>query len=134
MKVLPKNRLELHWESVNYKGESAILKGAYLCGPVFKDAAELRQNDSLVLDMTEQHKLLLPEYYQATLFWRQVEYKEEKVFLPGAMITGKYVNSTYTLRDTDWILIDCKNHDEKNHPYHLVYYSKVMKKEGEDKY
>lgn len=134
MKVLNKYRLELHWDRVDYKEDVAVLFGAYFCGPVLKDTAKLQENDYLTLDMTEQHQIFLPEFYQAVLKWKQVIYKDDKIFLPGATITGKYVNSIETLRNNDWILIDCSNHEEKKHPFELVYYSKVMKKEGEDKF
>lgn len=134
MKVLDKHRLELRWQRVWYKGEVAILDGAYFCGPVLKDTERLRENDNLTLDMTDQHLIMVPDFYQAKLSWKQVVYKDNKIFLPGVTIKGKYVNSLERLTANDWILIDCKNHDDKNHPYHLVYYAKVMKKEGECKY
>lgn len=129
-----KFRLELHWDQVKHTDRTALLKGAYFCGPVLKDTAKIQENDSLILDMTRQHLVFIPEYYQATLSWKQVVYQDDKIFLPGAKIIGKHVNSIETLQDTDWILIDCYGHDEARHPYLLVYFSKVMKKEGGDKY
>ena len=154
MKVLDKYRLELHWTSVSYNREDvAVLKGAYFSGPVLKDAEKLREEDQLTLDMTDQHWIFPPmkDFYQAVLKWKGVQYHGGKIFLKEAYIKGKYVNSIETLENKDWILIDCKAHDTKrlmgkrgkrlapgvyqtiyNHP--LVYRSKVMKSEGEDKY
>ena len=128
-------RLELRWNSVEYNTEDiAVLKGAYFCGPVFDDAEKLRDEDELILDMTTQHQIFIPDYYQATLHWKGVEYKADKVLLKDARIRGKYINSLEPLVNTDWILIDCKYHEEKKHPFHLVYWAEVCKRSGEIKY
>jgi len=136
VRVLTKYRLELRWQSVEYPTDDvAVLKGAYFCGPVLQDAARINDDDQLTLDMTNQHLILfIPEYYQATLKWKGVEYKDDKVFLKDVTIKGKYVNSIETLRDTDWILIDCTDHDEKKHPFHLVYWAEVRRAEGPEKF
>ena len=135
MKVLRKYRLELHWDSVDYNREDvAVLRGAYFTGPVLKNAAQINQEDELILDMTQQHLVFVPDYYQATLKWKGVEYRNNKVFLKEAYIKGKYVNSLEKLENDDWILIDCKDHEEKKHPFLLVYWAEVHKKERERKY
>jgi hypothetical protein len=135
MRVAKKYRLELHWDKVEYSEEDvATLKGAYFTGPVLQDTARIRDNDHLILDMTQQHLVFVPEYYQAVLRWNVVEYKEGKVILKDVTLKGKYVNSLETLRDTDWILIDCSDHEEKKHPYHLVYWSEIHKQDGEGKF
>lgn len=134
-RVLNKYRLELRWESVSYNDEEvASLQGAYFTGPVLKETARINENDQLTLDMTLQHRIFIPEYYQATLKWKGVEYKGDKVFLKGATIKGKYVNSIETLRNSDWLLIDCADHEEKKHPFHLVYWAEVRKIDGEEKF
>jgi translation initiation factor 2 beta subunit (eIF-2beta)/eIF-5 len=150
--VLNKYRLELRWQDVEYsRDDIAVLKGAYFCGPVFKDAAELQEEDQLVLDMTAQHEIFIPDYYQGTLRWKGVEYKEGCVLLKEALIESKYVNSIETLRKNDWILIDCKGHDTKDmqprrgkrvahnlyemkYNHLLVYYAEVRKEDGEEKF
>lgn len=153
MKVLPKYRLELHWEDVEYQDEVAVLKGAYFCGPVLKHAAQINESDHLPLDMTNQHVIFPPmaDYYHANLEWRGVEYKEDKALLKKASIRGKYVNSLEKLEKGDWILIDCKGHDTEdyaakrgrrlapgahvqNYNHLLVYWAEVHKKEGGEKY
>jgi len=135
MRVITKYRLELHWDRVEYsRNDVAVLRGAYFCGPVLKEMAELREEDELILDMTEQHLVLLPDYYQATLHWRGVEYEPDRIFLKEAWIRGKHVNSVEVLRDTDWLLIDCREHEEKRHPFHLVYWTEVHKQSGGEKY
>lgn len=135
MRILNKYRLELHWDKVEYPDEElAILKGAYFSGPVLKDAAKINDNDQLLLDMTSQHSILIPDYYHAALKWGKVEYQRDKVFLKDSTIRGKYVNSIETLEDTDWIVIDCKEHEEAKHPFHLVYWAEICKKSKEKKF
>jgi hypothetical protein len=135
MRVMTKYRLELHWDSVEHSKEDvAVLKGAYFSGPVLQEAEQLREEDSLILDMTSQHALFVPDYYQATLNWKGVEYKGGLIFLKEAWIRGKYVNSIAALEDTDWILIDCREHEEAKHPFHLVYWGEVCKQDKEKKY
>jgi len=135
LKILNKYRLELRWNGVEYNQEDlAQLKGAYFTGPVLKETAQVRENDQMTLDMTHQHKIYIPDYYQAILRWSGVEYKDGKIFLTGATIKGKYVNSISRLRSNDWILIDCADHEEKKHAFHLVYWSEVINASGEEKF
>lgn len=135
MRVAGRYHLELRWDTVEYnRDDVAVLKGAYFCGPVFKDAAKIEDVDDLVMDMTEQHSIFIPDYYQAVLSWKGVEYNRDRVSLKEAWIKGKYVNSIETLEDTDWILIDCRQHDAKKHPFHLVYFSEVCKENKEKKF
>lgn len=152
MKVLSKYRLELHWKSVEYSNDdTAVLKGAYFTGPVLKEAAKLNEEDQLILDMTEQHQILVPDFYQAVLKWEGVTYKDDKIFLKEASVKGKYVNSVEKLENDNFILIDCKQHDTKNympkqgkriapgvymeqynHP--LVYWAEICKADKEKKF
>jgi len=135
MRVVTKYRLELHWDSVEHnENELAVLRGAYFSGPVLVEAEQLREEDSLILDMTSQHMLFIPDYYQSTLNWKGVEYKGNKIFLKEAWVKGKYVNSIEPLRDTDWILIDCREHEESKHPFNLVYWAEVCKEDKEKKF
>lgn len=137
MKVLTRYRLELHWDRVEYsKDDTAVLKGAYFTGRVLKNAARINEEDQLVLDMTAQHLILpaMADYYQAVLKWRGVEYKEDRVCLREACIKGKYVNSLEKLEDSDWVLINCKGHEEKDHPHLLVYWAEVHKRDKERKF
>ena len=152
LRILDKYRLELHWNSVTYNREDvAIFEGAYFCGPVFKDAEKLRDEDELIVDMTDQHQILIPEYYQAVLRGKGVEYERDRVFLKEAFLRGKHVNAVETLGNNDWLLIDCTAHDVQNyqgkrgkkmasggyltnytHP--LVYGAEVRKATGEEKF
>ncbi len=128
MKIWEKYRLELHWKSVEYnRDDMAVFKGAYFEGPVLKEAAELVEEDSLVLDMTDQHSLLVPNYYQAILQWKGLRYEDARIYLKEAHIKGKYVNSIDTLKNDDYILIDCREHEMAIHIYHLVYWAEVRK-------
>ena len=135
MRASRKYRLELRWSDVKYAEDNiACLEGAYFCGPVMKEAAKINPNDQLTIDMTEQHRLFIPDYYQAVLKWKDVEYKNDRVFLKEATLKGKFVNSIEKLRKADWILIDCADHVLKKHPFHLVYWAEVRKEDGEEKF
>ena len=135
--VLERNRLELHWDKVQYPEEGvAVLYGAYLCGPVFKDAAQIQDNDRLTLDLTKQHQMYIPNFYQATLTWKRAIHKIEqgKVFLEEAIVKNKFLTSLERLSDEDYILVDCKGHDHRSHAYNLIYLAQVMIKERRTKY
>ena len=134
MRVINKYRLELHWNKVGYDEEMALLKGAYFTGPVLKEAAQIQPNDELLLDMTRQHLVFIPDYYQAVLKWKGVDYKQDRVFLKDVTIRGKHVNSIETLKDNDWLLIDCSQHEEEKHPFSIVYWAEVRKETGEEKF
>jgi hypothetical protein len=137
MDVLTRYRLELHWDSVEYnEDDRAVLKGAYFTGPVLEDAAEINEADQLVLDMTKQHVILaaMDDFYQAVLQWEGLDYKDGRVFFKEVTLKGKYVNSLEKLEDDNWILINCRGHDDSEHPFNLVYWAEVHKKEGGRKY
>jgi hypothetical protein len=137
MDVLTKYRLELHWDSVEYaEDDRAVFKGAYFTGPVLSDAAQINDDDELILDITKQHVILaaMEDFYQAVLKWKGVDYKDDKVFLKECWVKGKYVNSLEKLENDDWILIDCREHEEENHPFLLVYWAEIYKKEKERKF
>jgi hypothetical protein len=155
MQVLPKYRLELHWESVVYhQTEVATLKGAYFSGSALKDAEKLRDEDQLILDMTQQHWVFVPmqDFYQATLYWKGVEYRGDRIYLKEARLQGKYVNSIVPLKNDNWILIDCKEHDSKKmtvgkrgkklapgvyqtiYTHTIPYWAEIMKGTGEEKF
>lgn len=135
MFVLQKYRLELHWGSIEYPQEDlAVLKGAYFTGPVLKNAAKINEEDQLILDLTTQHLIFVPDYYQGTLKWKGIEYRADKIFLKEASIKSKYINSIEPLRKNDFILIDCKKHEHNIHAFNLVYFAEVCKPNKERKY
>lgn len=135
MKVSSNYKLELRWSGVRYDtDDTAFLSECYFSGPVLKNTAKINSNDQILLDMTYQHKIMIPDFYQATLRWREVEYKGDRVFLKEATIKGKHVNSLEKLRANDWILIDCSKHEERSHPFWLVYWAEVRKADGAEKY
>jgi len=135
LRVISKYRLELHWDAVEYPTEDvAVLNKAYFVGPVLKEAAKINPNDQLMLDMTYQHAIFIPEYYQALLQWKGVDYRDDQIFLKGATLKGKHVNSVEPLKATDFILIDCREHEEEKHAFHLVYWAEVCKADKEKKF
>lgn len=126
-----KYKLELHWEFIHYHNDNtAVLQEAYFTGPALKIAEKIQAPDKILLDMTPQHLVVLGTYYVVRLYWDEVNYIDDKVYLKGARLTNTYLKELHKLCDSDYIQIDTSNHEEEKHPYHLVYESKVMRKEG----
>ncbi len=128
-----KYRLELHWDSIEYRGNGvANLKGAYFSGPALSLAQQIQAPDTISLDLTPQHLIVLDSYYIVKLVWKGVQYKDEgKVHLTGAQFSNRELKSLHKLENDDYIVIDTEKHEEKTHAYHLVYDSQVLRKDRE---
>ena len=127
-------RLELHWQQVLYEvEEEATLIEAYFSGPALKVAQKIEESDSIVIDMTSQYLVFLPSFYLAILYWEGITYSEDgkKIFLRGAKIKNKYINSIPKLNNTDYFIFDVANHEEKYHPYNLTYTTYLVNENGE---
>ena len=127
-----KYRLELYWDDVVYRNDQeATIVGAYFCGPVLKDAAKIAAPDFINLDITPQLLTVFDSYYIVRLMWRGVRYCDNKVFLDEAILTNDYLKAMHKFERGDHIIIDTEDHEEKTHPYHLVYKSQVVRKDKE---
>lgn len=126
-------RLELRWKKAVYDNEGICkLKGAYFSGPVLQYAAKIQDNDYIMLDFYSQYLVLTKNVYVAKLSWEEVEYKKDKVILKEAMIShDTELNRVPKLKNNDYIVIDTSNHEEHVHANHLVYKTKVVKKDNE---
>lgn len=124
-----KYRLELHWKRLDYRGDSsALLKGAYLCGPVLRDAAKLEASDFIDLDLTPQLLTVFDSYYIVRLSWGGVDYRSDgSVVLLAASLKSEYLKHLHKFEGGDYILIDTSKHEEETHAYHLVYESQIMR-------
>jgi hypothetical protein len=124
-----KYRLELHWKKLRYlNDETAVLEGACFRGPVLQDAVQLEAPDFIDLDLTPQMLSLLDSYYIVRLSWQGVRYEADgSILLTEAVISNTYLKTIHKLSDDDFILINTEKHEEKTHPYHLVYESQVMR-------
>ncbi len=123
-----KYRLELHWERMDCQGDSsALLEGAYFCGPVLKDAAKLETPDFIDLDLTPQLLTVFNSYYVVRLSWDGVEYRSDgSAALIGASLKSEHLH-LHRFEEGDSILIDTSKHEEETHAYHLVYESQVLR-------
>ena len=127
-----KYRLELHWDSIQFKGDGiANLKGAYFSGPALQIAQQIQAPDTITLDLTPQHWILYDSYYFIKLVWTAVEYQDKRVLLNNAQFSNSQLKTLHKLEDDDYIVIDTEKHEEKSHPFHLVYESKVLRKDKE---
>jgi hypothetical protein len=124
-----KYRLELHWDKVEYHNDSsATLKGAYFSGPVLSSAQKINGADSINVDLTPQHIIVMDSYYIVKLAWSSVEYLPDgRVLLGKAVITNDQLKTLHKLEDQDFIIIDTEKHEEKTHAFHLVYDSQVVR-------
>ncbi len=126
-----KYRLELHWDDVLYHDEAtAMLKGAYFSGPVLQTAQKINGHDTINLDLTPQHLVVLSSYYIVKLEWGKVEYsKDGRVLLGSAVLTNDDLKTLHKLEKTDFIVIDTEKHEAHTHAFHLVYDSQVVRKD-----
>ena len=133
MKIKQKYRLELHWGYVEKPDDNVcVLKNAYFFGAALKDAKKIEAPNNIVLDLTPQYKKVLTSYYFATLFWKGVSYKEDRVYLEEAVLVSEFVNKISNLDNVDYILIDTEDHEENKHRFNLVYKGIVVDKEGKE--
>lgn len=127
-----KYKLELHWSGIEYlNGTIAKLVGAYFCGPVLKDAAQLEAPDFIDIDLTPQLLTLLDSYYIVRLDWDKVEYSGDNIILGGARLTNNVLKDFHKLQNDDYILINTEKHEEETHAYHLVYESQIIRADNQ---
>jgi hypothetical protein len=124
-----KYRLELHWDSIDYRNdEEAALREAYFSGPVLNNAAKIEAPDFIDLDFTPQMLTLLDSYYIVRLSWERVQYAPDgRVLLLGAVLSNNVLKTIHKFEEGDFILINTEKHEEKTHPYNLVYEAQAMK-------
>jgi hypothetical protein len=122
-------RLELHWDKIVYHDDSsALLKGAYFSGPVLKTAQKINGADTISMDLTPQHLVVLDSYYIVKLDWSTVEYTGDgRVLLGNAIVKNDHLKTLHKLEDEDFIVIDTEKHEERTHAYHLLYDSQVVR-------
>ena len=130
-----KYRLELRWKSIEHQVDgSSILYGAFFSGPALKISYDIRSPDHIDLDFTKQHSRIVSDFHIARLSWFEARGREEKILLGNPVIASQHENEISSLKSNDYIIIDCKEHEEETHKYHLVYKSYIVKETGEDKY
>jgi len=124
-------RMEVHWEKVNYeKAGVANIQGCYLSGPVLKEVEQLKEEDFIKLDFTNQYIVFVKNYYTVKLSWYGVKHASEKIFLYNAKLENMDINAVPKLKDNDYIVIDTKNHEDEKHQYYMTYISYLLKSDG----
>ena len=130
--ISEKFRLEVHWNISVYDQDGvAKLEGCYLSGPVLKEIAEMEQKDTIALDFGNQYVVFTPNYYVAKLSWEGARHTPHKIYLDNVVLKNKFLNSVPNLSDTDYIIVDTKNHEDDKHQYHLSYPAYLIKFGGE---
>ena len=122
-------RLELHWDKIERPGKGLMLvKGAYFSGPALANAEKINDNDHITLDFCSQMIILVKNVYTAQLSWGQVKYNPDKtVSLGNARLTyDPKVKNIPNPKDSDYIVIDTKGHENMEHAYNLLYNAYVI--------
>ena len=121
-------RLELHWDSIDYVRDNiCIFENAYFTGPALSQAEKINGSDFIKLDFTNQYAILIPNYYTVTFHWGSVSYLHNKVALSESkFVFNKGWKKEHILNDTDYVIIDTKDHEVEKHYKNLVYYSYVV--------
>lgn len=125
-----KFKLEVHWKKVSYEKGIANIQGCYLSGPVLKEVEQLNEEDFIKLDFSNQYIIFVKNYYIAKLFWSGVKHTTEKIFLYNAKFENININVVPKLRNSDYIVIDTKNHEDEKHQYNMLYSAYLVKKDG----
>ena len=127
-------RLELKWSSVSYNKGFCYLKGAYFCGPTIKHASEIQSNNFMLLDFFKQYYIFASNVYIVNFKWGRVNYdnKNNKVNLFNACLEHTTeINKVPKIRNKDYIVINTKGHDEKNHMFNPTYKAMLVNELGE---
>ena len=131
-RISEKYRLEVHWTNSIYEQEgTAKLEGCYFSGPAVKDADQVNDNDSILLDFAYQYIVFVPSFYIAKLSWEEVKQSTDRIDLSNALLTNRHVNSVPKLNNDDYIVIDAKDHESETHYTHLTYESYLVKHDGD---
>lgn len=122
-------RLEFHWESVRYDFEGlCFFDKAYFSGPVLQEALRLNDDDHIMLDFFSQYFVIVNTVYVAKLHWKGVIYDNNGriYFNDVSMSHDTELNKVPKLSNNDYLVIDTKGHEVKNHPFNLVYKTYVV--------
>lgn len=124
-----KYRLELNWTAVKYEHEDFCeLVDAKFTGPALSIAAQVQNDDFINLDFCEQYFIVTRNTYVAKFSWGKAVYNSDgTIGLSNAYIShDKDLHKVPKLKDTDYIVIDTKDHEEEVHSFNLVYRAYVI--------
>ncbi len=125
-------RLEVHWGLVTYEQEGvANLVSCCLSGPVIKEVESINPIDSISLDFGNQYIIFVNNFYIAELSWQGVKQTTDRIYLQNVTLTNSSVNSVPKLGDSDYIVIDTKDHEDVKHQHNLTYPSYLIRSDGD---
>lgn len=122
-------RLELHWKSTAYDRDGVCkLNGACFAGPALVEADKINNNDNIMLDFFHQYIILVENVYVAKLSWGEVVYnKNSTITLKNAFIKhDTEINKVPKLSDTDFLILDTRNHETEIHRFNPLYKTYVV--------
>jgi len=130
-RISEKYRLEIHWKEVIYEQEGlAKLEGCYFSGPVLKEVEDIKQQDHIQMDFSNQYMIFVPFYYVAKLSWNGAKHKPHIIYLDNVLLENRHINSVPKLNNDDYIVIDTKDHEDAKHQHNLTYPSYLIKSDG----
>jgi len=125
--------LGLYWSSIEkISDDVCVLNGSYFSGAAIKNAKQINDADSIVIDLTPQYSNIISSFYFVTLEWNGVRYIDNKVYFGEARLKCDNINLISKLHNSDFIVIDTEKHEESVHMYNLVYKGFVLNKEGKE--
>ena len=126
-------RLELHWKKcIHSKAGEMHFTDAYFSGPVLKQAEKMNDSDHITLDFSGQTMIIVKGVYTGTFVWNGVEYGDGKIFLKAAvMLYDKDLKNIPKLNDSDYLVIDTRDHENEKHNYNALYTTYVVNKGDE---
>lgn len=135
MRIRERYKLLFKWEGIRYENDIAFFAKAWFEGPVLKIAAPVASDNFMDLDFTKQNEqsgLFLPKhYYIARLRWKEVTYKDNKVWLSNCALMHNRAGTLRNIKKSHYFVIDCSAHEEYFHRKTLVYPALVIKEDNQ---
>jgi len=124
--------LRLDWDSIRYINRSkAEVVNARFIGDVLKSAYKLNEVDNISIDITDQFFVASKTFHIFRFEWDGLEYSgDNRVNFKKSWFINDFGN-LIKIQDSDYLLIDTKDHDEKIHPFNINYKAKLYNKDNE---
>jgi len=129
MKLGEQYRLEIRWKKAVYRIEGACeFEDCYFSGPALAIAQQVQGNEHINLDFCGQYSIITNNVYVARFSWGDVVYNSNNTITLKDAIMAHDVDfhKVPKLNDSDYIVIDTKDHEVDIHHLNLVYKSYVI--------
>ena len=126
-----KYKLVLSWEDIEYKSDNeAFVKNPVFSGPAMSLASQINDGDTIDLDITSQHILVLGYWDIINFKWSKVLSQDSsQAVMDFGIFTSPEMTKVRLFESDDILLIDTENHEDEKHQYNLVYKTVVAKKD-----